>query len=216
MHTLQTRYHTLKRLPHHPELTLQHLATSRVSHDDLVELMKDHVLDVPSSRHRWLKIATDDVDRAGDVMEIAGCDYSRFLLNPQFLWQHGLTREPVHTIGRIVSLHRTEHALFALAEYAEHGAHPLADLVYRLDIDGFLPANSIGFRPIEWEELPTGGYRFTKWELVECSKVELPMNPYAIDDASLNASERSLASDVAIEDAAEWLLDIRNPSPSQA
>jgi hypothetical protein len=50
-----------------------------------------------------------------------------------------------------------------------------------------LPANSIGFRPIEFEENDFGGFDFLQWELIECSKVELPMNPHAIDDGAPKA-----------------------------
>src|SRR5436853_162172 len=65
------------------------------------------------SHRTWLKIATSDPDRSGDVMVIAGVVTDNFDRNPQFLWQHGLTSEPVHTIGRIVKLFKTASALYA-------------------------------------------------------------------------------------------------------
>ncbi|MEO6940608.1 MAG: hypothetical protein ABI444_10785 [Candidatus Kapaibacterium sp.] len=138
--------------------------------------------DKPNARRKLLKIATSDLDRAGDTLDVLGLDLTHFLDNPQFLWKHGLTDVPIHTLGCIRQIIPTENALYAWAEYAEAGASEFIDQVYRLDLDGYLPANSIGFHPIEWEPNAFGGMHFTKWELIECSKVELPMNPFAIDD----------------------------------
>lgn len=133
-------------------------------------------------RMKWLKAATNDIDRAGDVMNIAGGEFENFRRNPQYLWMHGKTPEPVHTIGRIVRIVRTENILFALAEYAPEGSSELADKVYALDTAGLLPANSIGFHPIEWKPNEHGGVTFLRWELLEISKVELPANAAAIDE----------------------------------
>jgi hypothetical protein len=147
----------------------------------------------PESRLRWLKAATSDPDRAGDEMVIEGADTDNFLRNPQFLWMHGQTEEPVHTIGKIVKLVKTPNALYALAQYTEPLFSELAEKIYQMDIAGYLPANSIGFRPIEYEPNESGGYRFLKWELVEISKVELPCNPYAVDDGAPSSASRSLS-----------------------
>lgn len=152
---------------------------------DIAELNKLKLLaSEDQSRLRWLKIATSDLDRAGDEMMIEGAVTSNFERNPQFLWQHGMTSEPVHTIGRIRKLVKTSSALYALAEYANANESPLAERIFKMDDAGLLPANSIGFHPIEWEPNRFGGIRFTKWELIECSKVELPCNPFAIDDGT--------------------------------
>jgi hypothetical protein len=133
-------------------------------------------------RMKWLKAATSDPDRAGDIMKIAGAELDNFRLNPQFLWQHGMTIEPVHTIGKIVRLVRTNNTLYALAEYAPEGSSALADKILTMDKAGYLPANSIGFHPLEWKPNDHGGITFLRWELIEISKVELPANPYAIDE----------------------------------
>jgi hypothetical protein len=147
-------------------------------------------------RCHWLKMATGDIDRAGDILVIEGMDAENFLKNPQFLWQHGASGSIVNTIGRILDIKQSNGALYALAEYATPEVSPLAEQVYQLDIAGLMPANSIGFRPIEYETNSYGGHTFTKWELVECSKVELPMNPNAVDSAK----------SLTIEEAADWLL----------
>ena len=160
----------------------------------------------PLTRQRWLKMATGDIDRAGDILVIEGMDATNFLKNPQFLWQHGASGSLISTIGKVLEL-RVGRAsspdgragstdLRALVEYAPAEISPLAEQVYQLDIAGLMPANSIGFRPIEYEANSYGGHTFTKWELVECSKVELPMNPDAVDSAK----------SLTIDEAADWLL----------
>jgi HK97 family phage prohead protease len=153
----------------------------------------------PSSlppRQRWLTLATEAVDRAGDILILAGMDAENFLNNPQFLWQHGASGAQVNTIGKVLELRIETGGLFALVEYAPSEISPLAEQIYQMDLAGMLPANSIGFSPIEYEANEFGGYTFTKWELIECSKVELPMNPEAVDTA------KSLTAD----EAADWLL----------
>ena len=155
----------------------------------------------PESRMKWLKVATNDPDRAGDEMVIDGCITDNFLRNPQFLWMHGQTSEPVHTLGKIVKLVKTPTALYALAEYAAEGVSELSDNIFEMDSAGYLPANSIGFNPIEYEPNDLGGFKFTKWELIEISKVELPCNPHAIDDGAPGTSSRGLS----VREAAELI-----------
>jgi len=152
---------------------------------------------------RWLKIATGDIDRAGDTLKLTGIVLDNFTLNPQLLWMHGLTAEAVHTIGRIRAIATTGDALYALAEYADAEISPLAAQIAQLELAGFLPANSIGFHPIEWEPNDAGGLDFLVWELVECSKVELPMNPFAINDGALDEQDTDAEWDLV--SAAEWL-----------
>src|ERR1035437_4976643 len=81
----------------------------------------------PLQRRRWLKMATGDVDRAGDILVLAGLDATNFLKNPQFLWQHGASGALVNTIGKVLELKTTGNALFALVEYASAETSPLAE-----------------------------------------------------------------------------------------
>jgi hypothetical protein len=56
------------------------------------------------NRQRWLTLATNAVDRAGDILVIAGMDAENFLKNPQFLWQHGASGAIINSIGRVLEL----------------------------------------------------------------------------------------------------------------
>lgn len=161
-------------------LLLSHLSDRPLADADLTRLRAAGEEPRLSGRKKWLKAATPDIDRAGDVLVMKGAELANFQRNPQFLWQHALTPEPVHTLGKIARLVVTDDALYALAEYAEGGVSELVDKVFALDEQGCLPANSIGFRPLEWTPNDSGGFTFTKWELIEISKVELPANPLAV------------------------------------
>jgi HK97 family phage prohead protease len=120
---------------------------------------------------------------------------ANFERNPQFLWQHGASGALINTIGRVLQLRTIGDALYAEVEY---DTSELAEQILQLSERGLMPANSIGFRPIEWHANDFGGNTFTKWELIECSKVELPMNPEAVDS-------RARSMETTIKDAAEWL-----------
>ena len=138
-------------------------------------------LPTTGERQKWLTMSTESPDRSGDVMVLAGMDSIAFMQNPQFIWQHQGSGAEVSCIGKILNLQVIGGQLLALAEFAPAEISPLADQIFNLSQAGYLPANSIGFRPLEWENNDAGGCTYTKWELVECSKVEIPMNPEAID-----------------------------------
>src|SRR5580704_13969346 len=79
---------------------------SQLNESDIQILQKQNETTqfTPQSRLRWLKVATSDPDRAGDEMVIEGAVTDNFLRNPQFLWSHGQTSEPVHSLGKILKL----------------------------------------------------------------------------------------------------------------
>jgi hypothetical protein len=186
-----------------PMLLQKQLLDCALTPDDqsALEAQSETFDQAPASRLRWLKMATSDVDRAGDIMIMSGMDATNFLKNPQYLWQHGMSGAAISTIGTIRKLVPTANALYALAEYAMESISPLAEQIFQMDLAGYLPANSIGFRPIEWEENTSGGHTFTQWELIECSKVELPMNPNAVDDGT----PKSASNIQTLEYASNWL-----------
>jgi hypothetical protein len=202
------------------KLTLEHRQYSKPSNLELALLANtqteqllfaaDDLGNEAEGCTRWLKVATNDLDRANDTLDLSGIVLENFARNPQLLWMHGLTDEPIHTIGRIRALSVSGNALFALAEYASHELSPLANQIEQLERAGFLPANSIGFHPIEWEANDAGGLDFLKWELIECSKVELPMNPFAINDPEMDqacgqSAENDSSQTHDLAQAAQWL-----------
>lgn len=123
--------------------------------------------------------STDAVDHYGDIIEQGGWDLSVFKSNPVILWMHSHW-EP---IGKAVDFGVRDGRLVSTVSF---GRNATAQRV-KTDIeDGLIHAASVGFYPIELEELKdakgkwTGGFKFTKSLLLEISVVSVPANPEAL------------------------------------
>jgi HK97 family phage prohead protease len=149
-------------------------------------------------------ISTAIVDRELDRIAIEGWDLANFLRNPVVLWGHDAARLP---IGRAFNVRTENGALKASVEFIpadtpEGGA--FAESVYRLALNGFIAATSVGFRPIKWDftdDEARGaddwfpGIDFNEQELVELSIVTVPANPEALIDAPGPGEGTAIASD---------------------
>jgi HK97 family phage prohead protease len=122
-----------------------------------------------------IRASTPTPDRAGDVMVPKGCQAKGYAANPIILADHN----PTQPIGR-ATLSVTAEAVDALVDFAPAGISAKADEYCGLAKAGILNAASIGFQPIEFEPIKDGGYRYTKWELMEISLVAVPCNPEAL------------------------------------
>ncbi|HVI57730.1 MAG TPA: HK97 family phage prohead protease [Luteimonas sp.] len=118
-------------------------------------------------------------DRVGDVVEPKGGIWT---LPLPMLWSHS-HKDPV---GWVRSIHVRADGLWIEAEFAE--GFDRADEVWRMVEAGLVNNFSIGFRSIESSALPSGGLRFTKWELLEVSCCVVPANP----DAKISRSGRAV------------------------
>lgn len=106
-------------------------------------------------------------DRMGDIVEPKGGIWS---LPVPLLWMHN-HREPVGWV-RAIDVGTSE--LRIEAEFATGVGR--ADEIWAMVDKGLVDSFSIGFRSLQSEPLPTGGLRFTKWELLEVSCVSIPAN----------------------------------------
>ena len=139
--------------------------------------------------------STADVDRYGDIIEVAGWDLRNYQKNPQFLWAHNYSVPPVGTTRKVF---KTENALaFHVYFFTDEEINakgwpanvPTPETVYRLYQVGGLKATSVGFQGQERDPIlgkaddqghrPQTGWRYTKQELYELSAVPVPANPYA-------------------------------------
>lgn len=107
------------------------------------------------------------VDRHGDIVEPDG---GLWALPVPLLWGHS-HKDPV---GWVRSIDLTSKGLWIEAELAQ--GIERADSVWKMIETGLVDSFSIGFRPLKSEPLPSGGERFTKWELLEISVVVVPSN----------------------------------------
>lgn len=159
------------------------------------------------SRSARFIMTSESEDRYRDIVGQAGLDIERFLENPQGLLFHNSRTWPCGNWSDITKIlsgrpKRTEGTLNFLPE----GTDDDADRAARHVAAGSLRTVSIGFIP-DWDEVDfildddedwTGGFRFNKSELIECSLVPIPANPDALvkDAGGDNILARNLVEEV--------------------
>jgi HK97 family phage prohead protease len=124
---------------------------------------------------------TIDRDRFGDTVQPGGMKNQNYRRNPVVLWAHNYTIPPIAK-----SLWEKPDGK-GVRMKMQFDVRDEAMEVYRLYKEGYLNAFSIGFLPIEYEQVFEGksftGFNFTEWELIENSAVPVPANPAALQDA---------------------------------
>ena len=133
--------------------------------------------------------STADVDRYGDIIEVAGWDLANYKKNPVFLWAHDYTQPPV---GKGVAVSKGDKALTFQVKFPRPDEYPFADTIYKLYLGGYLRATSVGFADKKREPIlakpdpaqggfqPQTGWRYLEQELYELSAVPVPANPNAV------------------------------------
>ncbi|HWB15902.1 MAG TPA: HK97 family phage prohead protease [Vicinamibacterales bacterium] len=164
-----------------------------------------------------LTITTQHEDREGDVLIPEGAILDAYRENPIVLFSHDHYSIPV---GRTTSLDVIPGRGIR-ADFVWLKNDPDADRVRNAFEQGVLNAASVGFRPLAWDPLGTGGYRYTKWELLEWSIVSVPANPHATrlvkslsiyhPDESVVAVEFTDDSDEEV--AVEFVGEAPDPTP---
>ena len=140
-------------------------------------------------------ISKEVVDRDGDILRAGGVDFTNYMKNPVFLSFHNSREFPLGKVkqfwveGNEVKADvyfPTVEELSSNPEQASEKAK-LVDFTYHCYKTGMLNAVSVGFIPIEWEEIKEGkltvGWDIKKWELLEFSAVAVPANQDAIAEA---------------------------------
>lgn len=124
-------------------------------------------------------IASEDVDRVGDVLVISGMRYENYMKNPVVLWNHDSSSLPV---GKVEAFEIVGSKVIAKVRFSE--TNETAVKIRNLIDEGILNAVSVGFMPIRSEPIvekdTVKGYRYLEWELLEVSIVNIPANPYAL------------------------------------
>jgi len=158
-------------------------------------------------------------DRLGDRIDPRGWDLKAFKANPQLLWGH---RDHEPPIGRVVRATKTKGeagALETVSKFHSPEKYGFADIVFRMVIDGDLPAVSVGFMPQQVERpknedeakamgVGRWGVLYRKQELLELSVVTVPALSTAlaksitkweqsgkVDASALRLLERYLSDD---------------------
>jgi len=131
--------------------------------------------------------STNVLDRMGDIITQAGWDLKYYKkTNPVILWGHNRKedRPPIGKALRVWIEDKGEKTAKLMFKVKFDLQDNFAKEILRKIKDGFINTVSVGFKPIEWEELseddPFGGRRYTKQELLELSFVPVPANPEAV------------------------------------
>ncbi len=158
-------------------------------------------------------LTTEDVDRHGEKVKIAGVDLKNFKKNPIMLYQHQSSQR----IGVWKDIKKEDGKITAIAKFDSNDETGLAQRIERLITDKMLKAVSIGFisKRVDFEEVPENDVRefqerfwrdfivvHSRTDLLEVSVVELPANPHALLTKSFDSNEYK---NVTQEDY-DWLL----------
>ena len=162
---------------------------------------------------------TEDVDRDGDIILVNGWKIENFLKNPVFLWAHDYTSVPLARAEKIIKRRNPNryefHELFPTT-----GLYPFADMILSLYSEDIINASSVGFIPLDWEDLEEKdnedsmipyrhqGRKYILQELLELSGCAVPANPNTLQNMM-----SSLTGFVGDEKLAKYLLE-NNVPPS--
>lgn len=154
----------------------------------------------PDDGSRTVRFVLSDgsTDRMGDRIAVNGWELTQYKRNPTVLWAHDISKPP---IGRMTQTFVSGNRLMGDVKFADAATYPFADTIYRLVVDSFINAGSVGFRALEWKfstdpDRPMG-IDFKRVELLEFSIVPLPANAAALVDG------RSYGSRAADDPVAE-------------
>jgi len=135
-----------------------------------------------------LTISTNEPDRINDVLNPMGCETKSFANNPLFLYEHGASKngpmsDPDAVLGQIRSLTMDPEtkSIRVIAKYCPREGNRLVDKILDMERKGLIPGNSMGWMPLGGIRLHDDGRRTVdKWELLEVSKVLVPVNSAAL------------------------------------
>jgi hypothetical protein len=136
-------------------------------------------------------ISTEKTDDGGDIMNLAGCDMSRFDSNPIVHYNHKTNETPVANCLKCWVTPNKEMKALALFADTEDDPSRKSDQIFRMADAGFIRGASIGFIPVktvrpetaeERSNMKLGPYGlfFEKWKMTEWSVCNVPMNQEAI------------------------------------
>lgn len=130
------------------------------------------------------------VDRWNEILVAEGCDWENFMKNPVFLWGHDDWSFPV---GKVTKIWVDENeGLMETVQFAVKEDPVRAATCWKLFRGEYLNAVSVRFWPqetISYEDdsaefKETGCRRkYTEWELLETSAVNIPCDPLALRKA---------------------------------
>lgn len=130
-------------------------------------------------------VATDAIDRHGEILSIEGVDLKAYKQNPVVLWAHDYGSLP---IAKAVGIKKEDGKIVAKMEFNENDEFAMK--VYQAIKDGFLNAFSIGFIPTDAKYIEgKDALMWTQSEMIEFSVVPVPANAEALVQAKALMAE---------------------------
>ena len=124
---------------------------------------------------------TEDKDRDGDIILIPGWKIENYLKNPVFLWAHDYHSVPLARVEKLIRRRNPNRYEFHI-KFPTRELYPFADMILDLYGERIINASSVGFIPIEWEDMEEEkrgefmgrGRRYISQELLELSGCAVP------------------------------------------
>jgi HK97 family phage prohead protease len=168
----QAAFHRLARAGRAPAAAVQRVSVTR-----------GRVVDEVRRKIRFC-FSDDTVDRMNDRIFASAWDLKNFARSPVVLWSHDASQPP---IGRASNVRVEGNRLMGDIEFMSAELYPFSDLIYRLAKGGWINSVSVGFLPREWtrstDPARTGGFDYTRVELLEVSSVPVPAQSNALIEA---------------------------------
>ena len=161
------------------------------------------VLDAEQRIMRFI-VSTETVDRDGDILKASGWNLDSYRKNPVVLFAHNYTQPAV---GKAVNIEVKSKRLVSDVQFAPT---TFGNELWQLYSGGFMRAASVGFKPLEWDEVETAdaqdagypqGRVYKKQELLEWSLVPVPSNPDALNYARMAGIDTGLVEKAISEKA---------------
>ena len=134
-------------------------------------------------------VSNEEVDRDGDIIRVAGWDFTNFMKLPLLIADHDYKLDSVIGDWQEIKVVKTRKAVEGIAHYHINEGNVLADKGFKLAEKG-LAAFSVGFRPdmakakeLESDDPWFMNFEFNGQELLEVSHVTIPSNPEALQRA---------------------------------
>ncbi len=127
--------------------------------------------------------STSVIDRMDDTINQEGWALKNFKKNPVILFGHNSNLPPIGKALKVWVQGKGKKAQLMFRVQFDLQDKFAAE-IFRKVKDGFMNTVSVGFIPLEWEQVESdnffGGHKFLKQELLELSFVPIPANPEAL------------------------------------
>jgi hypothetical protein len=181
----------------------RHLRSADMRGDRLVKLASTPTTWNANKRSARFVMTSAMADRMGDIVSTDGLSVAEFMRNPQAFLNH---KSSSWSIGQWTNIVKHLRAMPPRMEgdlilHEASGPVPEIDQAAWMIERGYMKACSIGFLP-DWSAIEkvltesgdwTGGLRFNRAELLECSLCGIPANPQALAKG-LNPQDKGFAA----------------------